>query len=287
MEDRIQPITNKDVLPFKPLPIKVMEVISKPLTMYFEPRYHGLENVNADTPSMFVSNHTVLGMADGPLMVYELYKQTGVFPRSLVDNLHNEIPIWRDYITHVAGGVPGSRKNCAQLMEQGEHILVYPGGTREVCKRKGEENKLIWKNRKGFARMAMQFGYPIIPVSVLGGDKMYEIIKDGNDIMNSSIWSVLKQTGLAQKFFKNGDHIPPIVKGIGLTPIPRPVRLNHYYGKPVETKHLQDKFEDEAAQQEIRDQVVDQMYEQIEKLQEIRKDDKDGESLIRKILRNL
>jgi hypothetical protein len=38
-------------------------------------------------------------------------------------------------------------------------VLVFPGGGREVTKRKGEAHKVIWKERTGFARMAIEHGY--------------------------------------------------------------------------------------------------------------------------------
>jgi hypothetical protein len=35
-------------------------------------------------------------------------------------------------------------------------VLVYPGGGREVAKRKGEKYQLLWKERVGFARLAIE-----------------------------------------------------------------------------------------------------------------------------------
>ncbi len=40
------------------------------------------------------------------------------------------------------------------VMQQGYSILVFPGGGREVLKRKGEAYQLIWKQRYGFLKLA-------------------------------------------------------------------------------------------------------------------------------------
>jgi hypothetical protein len=41
------------------------------------------------------------------------------------------------------GVVLGTPEGCAELMVCGESIPVFPGGGREVCKRKGEKCELI------------------------------------------------------------------------------------------------------------------------------------------------
>ena len=50
-------------------------------------------------------------------------------------------------------------------MERGEAILVFPGGGREVMKRKDEDYVLIWKERLGFVRdPARDFDHPRLAV---------------------------------------------------------------------------------------------------------------------------
>ena len=73
----------------------------------------------------------------------------------------------------------GTPENCAQLMRQGESILVFPGGSREVFKRKGEQYRLMWKERLGFARLAMAYRCTIVPFAAVGADDCYDIVFDG------------------------------------------------------------------------------------------------------------
>ena len=60
-------------------------------------------------------------------------------------------------------------------------ILVYPGGGREVAKRKGESYKLIWKERMGFARLAIEHGYTIVPFAAVGAEEAVDIVLDGDN----------------------------------------------------------------------------------------------------------
>lgn len=242
-------------LHFEPPTLEFVMKTTDPLRKYFTPEFQGLEHVDKDKPALYVHNHTVIGLFDGQLIGAELYKEKGVFMRSLVDNIHMEIPFWRDVIKSIGGSVRGSRENCAELMRRKEHILVFPGGGREVCKKKGEKYKLTWKNRTGFARMAMEYGYPIIPIVGVGGDDVYDIVFDSEDVMNSAVGKFLKKTGIAQKFLKNGEHIPPLVRGVGPTFFPKPVKFYYAIGEPIDTTRFAGQHEDKDLQMQVRQEV--------------------------------
>ena len=84
------------------------------------------------------------------------------------------------------------------MMENGEHIMVFPGGSREVCKHKGEAYKLVWRNHLGFAHMAIEFGYDIIPVASIGGEETYEILWDAVRLQFPALETAV--TSLLEKF---------------------------------------------------------------------------------------
>ena len=54
-------------------------------------------------------------------------------------------------------------------MRHNETVLVYPGGAG-VAKFKGEQYRLRWEGRSGFARVAIESDYPIVPVGLVGDD---------------------------------------------------------------------------------------------------------------------
>ncbi|MGE5441823.1 MAG: hypothetical protein ACM3Q0_02020, partial [Bacteroidota bacterium] len=60
-------------------------------------------------------------------------------------------------------------------------IVVFPGGGREVARRKGEQYKLIWKARTGFVRMAIRYGYPVVPFAQVGADDAFDILVDAGE----------------------------------------------------------------------------------------------------------
>ena len=188
---------------------------------------------------------------------------------------HFKIPVWKDIIIERLGAVEASPENCRGLMKAGESLVVYPGGVREICKKKGEEYVLKWTDRRGFVRMAMEYGYDIIPVAAVGAEEAFTIVKDSDDILNSAFGTFLKFIGVAEKYFKNGELMPPVVKGIGDTIIPRPAKLYFSFGKRISTAAYRTKYEDKAAQNVIKKRVEKSLYKQFGELFEIRANDRD------------
>lgn len=270
---------------FEPPPIKFVQDLMRPFRQYFAPRYYGMEEFDASRPALFIGNHTIYGMTDGFFLGSEMYEKQGLFIRALVDNMHNEVPLWRDMVSKL-GFIPASREVCETLMREGNSIMVFPGGARETCKQKGEQYTLTWKKRVGFARMAIQNGYDIVPVAGLGGDDLYKIIWDSQDIMASPFGKFLKFTGFADKFLKGGENIPPIAKGIGFTGLPKPERLYISIGKRIETTRFAGKEEDETALFDLREEVETSMYQQLDDLKAYRNNDED-EEWWRKLLKNI
>lgn len=267
-------LNSEDVLDFTPPPLHTVEKALRLQKAYFDPVFFGLGNVDKDRPALYVSNHTIYGGLDGPLIYLALYEEKGIVIRSLGDHFHFKIPGWRELMRN-AGTVEGTRENCHRLMEGGEHILVYPGGGREVAKRKGEQYKLAWKTRTGFARMAMEHGYPIIPVASLGADDAYDIHYDAYDFKASKLGQKLLANKTINRLLRNGDVIMPFSTGVGFTPLPRPERFYFSFGEPIETAPYQGVAHDREAQWKVRNQVMNALESELENLKTIRYKDRD------------
>lgn len=239
---------------FNPPPAKTIGRLLTVHRLWHRPWMTGLENIDPQRPTLFVGNHTLYGMLDVPLLSYEIYQRKGVYVRGLADRMHYKIPVWREVFKWI-GSVVGSRENCSALMQSGAHIMVFPGGSREVAKRKGEAYQLIWKDRTGFARMAVEHGYRIIPFAAVGAEDCYDILIDSNDIMSSGLVKWLKTTALGSKFIGDGEQIFPLSRGLGLSMIPRPERFYYSFGEPIETAQYKGESDDPAVLAAVRDAV--------------------------------
>ena len=271
-----------DILNFDPPSLKAVEWATALSRFYFKPQFFGLENVDALRPALYVSNHTIFGVLDAPLLFEKLYKDKGIVLRSLGDHFHFSVPLWRDILIE-GGGVPGTRENCARLMQGGEHILVYPGGGREVAKRKGEQHKLTWKTRIGFAHMAIQHQYPIIPVAALGADDSLDVVYDAYDVMTNPIGRWLLNKKPVYDKLRGGDVLMPLAKGIGPTLIPRPEKFYFGFGKPISPEAFAGMENDKEQVWQFRKQVMDALEGEINQLKQQRLRDNDV-GLLRKLL---
>lgn len=276
---------NELIQSFQPPARETFKKNIAPLIWYFNPKVFGLEGLTLGERYLFVGNHSLYGGVDCPLSMAILYIETGIFPRGLGDHLHFAIPLLRDLFLQL-GAVPGTRENCAALMEAGHCPLVYPGGGREVCKRKGEAYKLIWKQRTGFVRLALQYGYRIVPVASVGADNSFTILFDAEDFRNTAIGKRLFEVDSLRTWLRDGEALPPLARGLGLTLLPRPERYYFSFGKPIDTTHWAGKYEDNKTLFKVREVVQNSLSNQIRELLHYREQDTDV-SAIRRFLTRL
>jgi 1-acyl-sn-glycerol-3-phosphate acyltransferase len=243
------------------------------LRWYYAPEFLHLERVNPRRPSLFVGNHSVFNVFDAMLFADALYRTKGMVLRPLADRAHFNIPLWRELVVQ-QGGVLGTRENCAALMRRGEHILVFPGGAREVFKRKGEAYRLTWKDRYGFVRLAIEHGYTITPYATAGTEESLDVLLDAGDYLQSPVGRILKASGIADRYLRGGEELPPVVRGLGLTPLPRPEKMYFLVGKPMDMKPYRGRHEDPRTLRRVRDRVERQLYRQIAEAREYRARDR-------------
>lgn len=251
------------------------------LRQYFKPSFVGSEMLDLTRPALFVGNHTLYGIMDVPFMIDHIYAKHGVLLRSLGDRGHFNVPLWRSYLTQY-GMVLGSPEKCDTLMESGQSILVFPGGAREVMKRRDEKYQLVWKKRVGFVRMAMKHGYDIIPFASLGPDDCYDVLVDAEDIRTNKVGKkILDVTGLG-KALRGGDVIPPISRGLGPTLLPRPQRFYFSFGERISTTGLD--VNDESFLWDKREEVASSINAQLDMLKQKRVDDRNNWGWLRRKL---
>ncbi|WP_292988563.1 lysophospholipid acyltransferase family protein [Mycobacterium sp.] len=245
-----------------------------PLRRLIQPKVYGLDDVTADG-ALFVGNHTLMGLLDLPLILAELWER-GVTMRLLGDHAHFKLPLWREFLLAV-GVVDGTRAITEALMVEGANILVFPGGGREVSKLKGEQYQLIWKNRLGFARLAIKHDYPIVPFASVGAEESLDIVIDAEN-------PALAPIRFAFEKITGSPDLWPVVRGVGPTPIPRPTRQYYWFGSPISTAELVGRHDDDRVVRRLRERVRRSVEGGIEFLQTEQSRDPEA-SLLKRILR--
>jgi 1-acyl-sn-glycerol-3-phosphate acyltransferase len=191
------------------------------------PVFTGLEHLPQEGPVLLVGNHSTYGALDVPLLLDHVYQQRRICIRTLGDRMHDMIPVWRDVLRSL-GAVAASQANARALLSDGRHVLVFPGGAREVNKRRGQQYQLLWDGRLGFARLAQQLACPIVPIASVGADDLYDIVIDADTPALKPLQNLIKRR------VRRDDIFTPIGFGIGPTFIPKPRQFFFSFGAPID-----------------------------------------------------
>jgi 1-acyl-sn-glycerol-3-phosphate acyltransferase len=141
-------------------------------SFYFRADVKGLHNIPADGPVLLVGNHSGGNLTpDTTVFTLAFVTYFGVERRfyQLAHNLVLAMPMLaflRKYGTVAAG-----RDNARQALRTGAAVLVYPGGDYEVHRPSWEGGKVDFGGRKGFIKLAVEEGVPIVPVVAAGGQE--------------------------------------------------------------------------------------------------------------------
>ncbi len=239
---------------------------SGPLLSLYQPYVDGLEHLPADGRFLLVGNHTQFSASEILLIPHAVRRTIGKRVRPLADRrMANRNGGTPDLLT-AFGAVIGTPEGARELMRANETILVFPGGGREIAKFKGEEYTLRWENRAGFARLAVEHDYPIIPVGLVGGDDVYRSVttRDG-------LWGRLSQR-FSERATGRSDMALPLARGVGPTVIPRPQRMYLRFAPPIGTTRPRNISTDTWVAS-IKDRVHDELDATLADLLRIRQTD--------------
>jgi 1-acyl-sn-glycerol-3-phosphate acyltransferase len=259
--------------------LEAMAALLRPWELITDPVFHGTELLPDSGPALFVGNHTIFGLLDLPLLISHVQRERGLFLRGLGDHAHFKVPLWGEFLRRF-GAVDGTRENARALLRQGEPVLVLPGGGREVAKRTGERYELIWKQRLGFARLAIEAGCPVVPFGAVGAEETYDIVVDADSPLMAPVRAAFERLGGRTEL------LFPIARGFAGTPFPRPQRFYFAFGEPIDTRRYGGRHEDGRAARGLRDRVRRSVEDRIEFLREERANDPDR-NLLRRIARSV
>ncbi|KAA1249706.1 acyltransferase family protein [Mycobacterium simiae] len=193
------------------------------------PYVSGLDRLPADGRFLLVGNHTQFVGGEILLVPHFVRRAIGKRVRPLADRRFGR---WRGFghdLMAAYGGVVGSPETARELMRHNETVLVFPGGGREIVKFKGEEYHLNWRGRSGFARIAVENDYPIVPVGLVGGDDIYKSLVTRDSVLGRACRAI------TTKLSGDAEMAIPLMRGLGPTLIPRPQRMYLHFGEPIKT----------------------------------------------------
>lgn len=236
-----------------------------PVVSAYKPYVDGLDDLPSDGRFLLVGNHTQAG-TEALLIPHLVRQRTGTRVRPLADRRFGNFKGLAADVFAACGAVVGTPDAARDLMRSDETILVFPGGGREISKASDQLYSLMWKGRNGFARLAVENDYPIVPAALVGGDDVYHVLtsSDGR-------WARMTKP-LATRLTGRPDMAIPLMRGIGPTLVPRPQRMYLRFGKPIDTSRPKGSVAEKWAAK-VRERVKTELETDLAALLQIRSSD--------------
>jgi 1-acyl-sn-glycerol-3-phosphate acyltransferase len=230
-------------------------------SLYFRAEVRGLGNVPEEGPVLLVGNHSGGNLTPDTgvfTLAFSTYFGVERVFHQLAHNLVLSMPglsFLRKY-----GTVAASHENARKALQAGAAVLVYPGGDYEVHRPSWQGRRVDFGGRKGFLRLALEEGVPIVPVVSIGGQETALFLSRGERLAK----------GLAlDKLFRLKvlpiSIAPPWGINVGdmLGHLPLPAKITVEALPPID---LRREFGAEPDLDEVYDHLVRQMQETLDAL---------------------
>jgi 1-acyl-sn-glycerol-3-phosphate acyltransferase len=149
-------------------------------SLWFRGDVRDMGRVPENRPVLLVGNHSGGNLTPDTLVfTLAFYSYFGV-ERRFHQLAHNLVltspigPLLRRY-----GTVAASPENARKALEAGAAVLVYPGGDWEVHRPSWQSGRVDFAGRRGFVRLALEAGVPIVPVVSIGGQETALFLSHG------------------------------------------------------------------------------------------------------------
>ncbi|NWZ27196.1 MOGT2 acyltransferase, partial [Asarcornis scutulata] len=155
----------------------------------------------------------------------------GITPHLMMLSMWFRVPFLRDYL--MAGGLVSSDKESASHVLQrpggGNLLTIIVGGAQEALDARPGSYTLLLKNRKGFVRVAIEQGTPLVPTFSFGENDLFEQVSNPKGSWLRRLQHRLQQVmGVSLPLF----HARGIFQySFGLIPYRRPIST--VVGKPI------------------------------------------------------
>ena len=148
---------------------------------YFRADVRGLDRIPEDGPVLLVGNHSGGNLTPDTIvftLAFGAYFGAERRFYQLVHNLVLAMPL--PFPLKKYGSVPASHDNARLALERGAAVLVYPGGDWEVHRPSWDGNEVGFAGRKGFIKLALDAGVPIVPLVAVGGQETALFLSRGH-----------------------------------------------------------------------------------------------------------
>jgi 1-acyl-sn-glycerol-3-phosphate acyltransferase len=149
------------------------------------------------------------------------------------------------------GVLPAAPDSIASALEAGHDVALWPGGEIDALRPWTDRDEAVLAGRKGFVRMAITAGVPIVPIATVGGPDSMPVLARGRRLAK-----LLQLDKVARlKMFPIALSAPWGIGPAMLPELPLPTKIRTAFQPPVKLSRDPAKAKD--------DDYVDRKYEEV------------------------
>jgi 1-acyl-sn-glycerol-3-phosphate acyltransferase len=158
------------------------------------------------------------------------------------------------------GVLPAAPDSISAALAAGRDVILWPGGERDSLRHRTQRDAAVLGGRKGFVRLAIRSGVPIVPVATVGGPDSMPVLATGRRLAK-----LLRLDQVARlKTFPIALQAPWGISPAVLPEIPLPTKIRTEFRKPIEVDPDPGLADDddyvEAKYDEVRQSIQDGMH---------------------------
>jgi 1-acyl-sn-glycerol-3-phosphate acyltransferase len=149
------------------------------------------------------------------------------------------------------GVIPAAPDSMSSALAAGHDVALWPGGEKDSLRPWTKRDDAVLAGRKGFVKLAIKTGVPIVPIATVGGPDSMPVLTNGRRLAK---WTQLDKLARIK--------VMPIslMAPWGLSPaflpeIPFPTKIRTAFQDPIELDDDPDRAKD--------DDYVEQKYEEV------------------------
>src|SRR3954453_5364760 len=159
-------------------------------------------------------------------------------------------PVIGDYFRRM-GVLPAAPDSISSALAAGHDVALWPGGEIDSLRSWGRRDEAVLAGRKGFVRMAIKAGVPIVPIATVGGPDSMPVLFTGRRLAR-----LLQLDKLARlKMFPFAIQAPWGIAPAMLPEFPLPTKIRTALQDPIELDDDPERAKDDAYVDEKYDEV--------------------------------
>lgn len=150
---------------------------------YFRLELNGWENL-PDQPSLLIGVHSGGSLTmDSWTIVFAWWRHFKE-KRTLHATAHDQLMQNRFLGRYFrrCGVISPSRDSIQAAFAEGDDVILWPGGEFDSFRSWGKRDTAVLGGRKGFIKLAIRSGVPIVPVATIGGHDTLFVLSEGRGL---------------------------------------------------------------------------------------------------------